>query len=146
MRWPVMKPASSEARKLTAWAIAVEDARGTAIGTDAATDLMSVLVAVQAIDRDGETVRGQTPRDHGPQPPRAARHQSHAPLCHRHDAIISLRTARQALVAFADNAQRLVGSPAASRYLETARVWLTDGRTDRILMTGTDKGGRVSDD
>jgi hypothetical protein len=56
--------------------------------TDAAANLPGPLVAAPAIDRDGEAVAGQTPRNRGAQAPRAARHQSDPPMRHRHEAII----------------------------------------------------------
>jgi hypothetical protein len=49
---------------------------------------MCLAVAALAIDRDGEAVPGQAPRDRRAQAPRAARHQRDAPMRYRHVAII----------------------------------------------------------
>jgi hypothetical protein len=68
---------------------------GAAIVTDAAADGSNLLVAGPAIDRDGNAVTGQAPRDHRPQAPRAARHQGDTPVRHCHLAIIPLRSALQ---------------------------------------------------
>jgi hypothetical protein len=65
---------------------------GAAILTDTAADGSDVLVAGPAIYRDGGTVTGQAPRDHRPQAPRAARHQSDPPMRHCHLAIIPPRS------------------------------------------------------
>jgi hypothetical protein len=72
---------------------------GAAIVTDGAAKGSDLVVAGPAIDRDGETVTTvtrQAPLDHRPQAPRAARHQSEAPMRHCHVVIISLRPARRA--------------------------------------------------
>jgi hypothetical protein len=76
--------------------IGAEALGGAAIVTDGADDGSDLLVAGPAIDRDGETVTRQPPRDHRPQAPRAARHQSDAPMRHCHLVMISLRPARPA--------------------------------------------------
>src|SRR5260221_12959930 len=47
-----------------------------AVAADGAADLPCLPVAAPAIDRHGETVLSQTPRDDRAQAPRAARHQS----------------------------------------------------------------------
>ena len=70
--------------------IGAEARGGAAIGTDGAADRSYLFVAGPAIDRDGETVTRQPPRDHRPQPPRAARHQRDTPIRHSHTAIIPL--------------------------------------------------------
>ena len=49
-----------------------------------------LFIAGPAIDRDGETVTRQPPRDHRPQPPRATRHQSDTPMRHCHMVMIPL--------------------------------------------------------
>ena len=49
-----------------------------------------LFVAGPAIDRDGETVTCQPPRDHRPQPPRAAGDQSNTPMSHSHTVMIPL--------------------------------------------------------
>jgi hypothetical protein len=69
---------------------------GAAIVTDAAADLSYLLIAGPSIDRDGNAITGQAPRDHSPQAPRAARHQSDTPMRHCHLAIIPLRSAHKA--------------------------------------------------
>ena len=66
-----------------------------AIVTDAAADGSDLLVTGPAIDRDGKAVPRQAPRDHRPQAPRAARHQSDSPMRHCHAAIIPLRSAHR---------------------------------------------------
>jgi hypothetical protein len=77
--------------------IGAEARRGAAIITDGAADRSYLFVAGPAIDRDGETVTCQPPRDHRPQPPRAARHQSDTPMRHSHTVMIPLtRLAGQA--------------------------------------------------
>ena len=65
-----------------------EGPRYSAGGTYGAADLFGLLVAALRIDRDREAVLGQPARDLGAEPPRAARHQGHTPVCHRHVAII----------------------------------------------------------
>ena len=75
--------------------IGAEALGSAAVRTDGAGDGGYVLVAGPAIDRDGETVPRQPPRDHRPQAPRAARHQRDTPLRYRHVAIISLRSAHR---------------------------------------------------
>ena len=49
--------------------IGAEARRGAAVSTDGAADHGYLFVAGPAIDRDGETVTCQPPRDHRPQPP-----------------------------------------------------------------------------
>ena len=63
---------------------------------DAAGDLGCPPVAAAAIDRDGEAVMSQTPRDRGAQASRAACHQSDTTMRNRYVAIISLRSAHWA--------------------------------------------------
>ena len=62
--------------------IGAEALCGPAIVTDGAADGSDLFVARRAIDRDGETVTRQPPRDHRPQPPRATGHQSDTPMRH----------------------------------------------------------------
>jgi hypothetical protein len=77
--------------------IGAEARRGAAISTDGAADRSYLFVAGPAIDRDGETVTCQPPRDHRPQPPRAAGDQSDTPMRHSHTVMIPLaRLAGQA--------------------------------------------------
>src|SRR5262249_14582557 len=71
-----------------------EGPRYAAGGTYGAADLFGLLVAALRIDRDREAVLGQPARDLGAEPPRAARHQGHTPVCHRHVAIIPPRSGR----------------------------------------------------
>ena len=66
-----------------------------AIVTDAAADGSDQVVTGPAVDRDGKAVPRQAPRDHRPQAPRAARHQSDTPMRHCHAAIIPLRSAHR---------------------------------------------------
>jgi hypothetical protein len=68
---------------------------GAAIVTDPAADRSYLLVAGPAIDRDGNAVTGQAPRDHSSQAPRAARHQSDTPMRHCHLVLIPFRSAHQ---------------------------------------------------
>jgi hypothetical protein len=66
-----------------------------AVAADDVADGGYLLVAGRAVDRDGEAVTGQAPRDHRPQAPRAAGHQSDTSLRYRHVVMISPPT-RQA--------------------------------------------------
>ena len=68
--------------------VGAEARGGAAVVLDGAADRGYLLVAGAAIDRDGEAVMGQPPRDRRAQAPRAARHQSDTPLRHRHMAMI----------------------------------------------------------
>jgi hypothetical protein len=65
------------------------------VAADDVADGGYLLVAGRAVDRDGEAVTGQAPRDHRPQAPRAAGHQGDTSLRYRHVVMISPPT-RQA--------------------------------------------------
>jgi len=77
--------------------IGAEARRGAAIITDGAENRGYLFVAGPAIDRDGEPVTCQPPRDYRPQPRRAARDQSDTPMRPSHTVMIPLaRLAGQA--------------------------------------------------
>ena len=69
---------------------------GAAIVTDGAAEGSDLVVAGPAIDRDGETVTRQAPRDHRPRPRELPVAKSDAPMRHCHVVMISLRPARRA--------------------------------------------------